>query len=355
MKNFNPERMHKVRETYDKWWNNKLGRPIIALKKSIDGKSGPKLKVLNQSNCNDFSISPKELIDRIDVELDNYEYIGDAFPMLNLECFGPGVLAAFCGAKLDNSSGNVWFEPEVIEPDIQNLHIQYDSNNKWIRRIMEICYEGVKRWNGSVLVGFPDLGGVLDVLAVFRTSEALMYDLYDYPEEVHRLINEIQVAWHKAYNDIEEVLMPGNCGYTDWNSLYSREKSYILQCDFGYMISNDMFTEFALPEIKTTANKLGNATYHLDGIGNLKSLNSILGIPEIKMVQWVAGAGQPDGFHWHEVYNDIVSHGKKAQVFGSFSDFEKVLNTVGNYEMFYYRTSNPDVTREQVENLIKSF
>ena len=48
----------------------------------------------------------------------------------------------------------------------------------------------------------------------------------DEPEEVHRLIGEIEVAWYEAYNDFAKVLeLQG--AYTDWNGLLSRKPSYI--------------------------------------------------------------------------------------------------------------------------------
>ena len=90
--------------------------------------------------------------------------MGDGFPYVNFDCFGPGVVAAFCGARLDNSSGQVWFFPQKKQ-EIGDIHVKYDPENIWVKRIKDIYRAGLDRWNGSVIMGMPDLGGVLDVAA----------------------------------------------------------------------------------------------------------------------------------------------------------------------------------------------
>lgn len=64
----------------------------------------------------------------------------------------------------------------------------------------------------------PDLGGVLDIVAVFRETENLLIDLYDTPEEVLRLCDEAYTAWMEAYHDLNSVLQPINPGYSDWGA-----------------------------------------------------------------------------------------------------------------------------------------
>ena len=83
--------------------------------------------------------------------------------------------------------------------------------------------------------------------------------------------------------------------------------------DFCYMISPAMFDRFVKPELAATCRRLKHAFYHLDGPGELAHLDSLLEIPELKGVQWVPGAGQPDITHWPEVYRKIAKAGKLIQ------------------------------------------
>ena len=155
----------------------------------------------------------------------------------------------------------------------------------------------------------PDLGGVMDVVASLRGTENLLMDLYDDPDEVKRLIKDVEVAWYDAYNDFSSVLAPQKA-HTDWSGLLSNTPSYITQCDFCYMLGNPMFREFVLETLIKDTKILDHVIYHLDGIGQLNHLDDILSIPDLNAVQWVYGDGKPTGVNWLDVYAKIEKAGK---------------------------------------------
>jgi 5-methyltetrahydrofolate--homocysteine methyltransferase len=106
----------------------------------------------------------------------------------------------------------------------------------------------------------------------------------------------------------------------------------MLQCDFCYMIGPDMFDEFVKPELAASCKRLANPFYHLDGVGQLPHLDSLLAIPELKGVQWVPGNGKPDFSNWPEVYRKIRDAGKRIQIWGPPERFEKVVGQLGTAE-----------------------
>ena len=328
---FSPQRWERVKEAYRRWWADELDRPIVAvvLTGRDPGRPQPKAPLLCQATCADLSIPVADLVDRIDWELSRYVYLGDAFPCFNMDCFGPGVMSAFVGARLDTSTGGVWFLPQRDAP-IADVHLSYDPHNVWFCRVKDIYREMMRRWQGQVLVTMPDLGGNLDILAAFRPGEQLQLDLYDHPDEVKRLLWEAHELWHRYYGEIAEVMLPHNPGYTAWCGIYSERPYYMLQCDASYMISADMFAEFVAPELAATTRRLGRAFYHLDGIGQLRHLDHVLGIPGLNGVQWIPGAGQPGVVHWPQVYQRIIGAGKKAQaVGGSFDSLDAIIAQTG--------------------------
>ena len=351
MIHFAEERWAQTRQVYDDWWEGRLSRPLIKSRvRCFDpGRPAPKAPLLSQENCHDFSYTPEEIVDAMDYALSQYAFLGDAFPMVNFDSFGPGVLAAFCGAVLDNTSGRVWFFPPRKLP-IDRLHIRYDPENRWVRRIKAIYRAGLDRWEGKVLMGMPDLGGVMDVIAAFRGSEELLMDLYDAPEEVHRLRGEVYTAWMEAYRDLSACL-EGNPGWSDWDGLYSDRPSYVLQSDFCYMISTPMFDEFVFPDIRDACRELGRAIYHLDGVGELRHLDHLLAIPELNAVQWVYGDGQPSARHWIEVYRKIAAAGKGIHLVGDREDLEIVRRAVPEGR-FYADLSGgcPEEAREMLSS-----
>ena len=310
----------KTIETYEKWWEGELNRGIfpVAIKGFEPKRPEPKYPYNDQmlfgddqSLFADRSITPREVIDCIDYGLSTMEFLGDYFPHCNMTFSGPGVAAAFLGASVKLSDKRVWFFPEK-ETDIRDLHFEYDPDNYWLNRIKEITLEGVKLWGNDVVIGLPDLGGVLDILAVFRSTEGLLLDLYDHPEDVTRLVKEICDLWHIYFNEIAALYAKDNV-YSDWSGLLSKKPAYMLQSDFSYMIGNDMFNEFVLPELAESCGRLGRGCYHLDGIGQLSHLNSLLQIKNLRLIQWVPGSGEPEGKNWDNVYNRIWDSGRLTQ------------------------------------------
>lgn len=352
---FSPSRWEKIRNTYDLWWNRKLDRPLLIIRilntYESDGIA-PNFPLLSQSNCHDFSIPPEEIINAMDYNLQKIEYLGDSFPSINFDCFGPGVLAAFCGAVLDNSRGRVWFFPEKRQP-IEELHVKYDPENKWVKRIKDIYLAGNEKWQGQVQMGMPDLGGILDVAATFRTTEQLLLDLYESPEEVLRLCGEIQNAWHEAYRDMRSVLDVSSPGYTDWKGLFSSTPSYVLQSDFSYMISPEMFRTFTLPFLIKDCDILDHTIYHLDGIGQIPHLDMLLSLENLNAIQWVYGAGKPGPSNWIDLYKRIEEAGKCIDIDGSADDFMAVYSRVKKglcIQRGFYQKD-----RAAAEELLKAF
>lgn len=327
---FGPERWADVRDTYRKWWAGELDRPIVPMIVfgRDPGREQPAAPTLDQSNCTDLDIPPEDLIDRLDYDLSCRWFLGDAYPRIEMSAFGPGVAAAFLGARLDGSTGQVWFHPARKQP-IRDIHFEYDPDNVWLKRIKDICRAGVERWNGKVLISMTDLGGNLDVLSTFRPAEQLLLDLYDDPDEVIRVTWEAHEMWHRFHGEIHEIIGSGEHGYSDWAQLYCDEPSYMLQCDFCYMIGPEMFDGFVKPELEATTKRLARSFYHLDGPGQLPHLDSVLTIPDLDGVQWVPGAGAKPPRDWPEVYEEIHAAGKKIQMLGDLDDLNAIIKRLG--------------------------
>lgn len=326
---FNEKDWDRVQQNYRLWRENKLGRPILpCVFYGADPKRNcPSTPSLAFGNVNDFSITPDQIIDRIDYDLSCMEFHGDAYPWVNMSHFGPGVVAAFLGAKLENNENTVWFHPQKVLP-IEDLHFEFDDNNVWFNRIRDIYIAAMKRWKGDVVMAMTDLGGILDILATFRGTDNLLMDLYDSPEDVARLVGEVQNLWLKCYDAFNEVLK-GSRGYSDWGTILSEEPSYMIQSDFSYMISPEFFDTYVKDEVNSTAGHMKNAFYHLDGVGQLPHLDSLLSLPNLQGIQWVPGEGEPVTRDWSEVYAKISKAGKKLQVYYNLEKYmDEILKVI---------------------------
>lgn len=346
---FHKEDWARVREAHQAWWRGELSRPLVQVRVREERKDAgpcPAAPVLSQENCTDFSHTPEALIERLDYELSQTLFLGDSFPIVNFNSFGPGVAAAFCGARLSNESGRVWFFPEEEKP-VEEISIRYDPENVWVRRIKDIYRAGGERWKGNVLMTLPDLGGVMDIVATFAGTENLLLALYDEPDQVKRLVGEARTAFMAAYRDLYQALEEaGNPGCSDWDGLYSDAPSYVLQSDFSYMIGPDMFKEFVFDELQASCRELVNVIYHMDGLGQLPHLPQLLKMENLKAIQWVQGDGQRSGAYWMDVYRQIVQSGRGCQVSGSPEEFLEILREIPRG--LYYNTGlrEADTARE---------
>lgn len=314
---YSQTRWAEVKKTYRKWWAHELKRPLIQM--TFGGyepkRPKPDLPWYGFHSFYDLSVPAAKIVDLWEYSQESTRWSRDAFPHVHPN-FGPGCAAAFMGAELYNSieAGTAWFHPKT-EIDPHTFHFRHDPTDPWWPRICDLYRESRARFGGMVQLATTDIGGNLDLLASFRPSEQLLFDLYDCPDQVKRMTWEAHDRWWDYYNQIAALCGPDQPGYSCWTSILSEKPYYMLQCDFCYMIGPDMFDEFVKPELAASCRKLVNGFYHLDGPGQLPHLDSLLSIPELKGVQWVPGSGQKEITEWPEVYRKIRKAGKLIQFF----------------------------------------
>jgi hypothetical protein len=352
---FTPQRWAKVRETYTAWWAHQLDRPIVRMTVGgrDPGRDKPRQPRKSRTAHYDLAIPAEEVVDVWDYSLSCSEYLGDAFPCVWPD-FGPGVLAVALGARPQPDENTVWFHPPG-DREIAELHLAADLSHPWMRRIGEIMAAAQRRWQGLAQVGMTDLGGNLDIVSTFRPSEKLLLDLYDHPAEVKRVTWEAHESWHAAFDHFNRILQPTNPGYSAWAGIYSPRPYYMLQCDFCYMISTAMFDEFVKPELAATCRRLTNSFYHLDGIGALPHLDSLLSIPELGGIQWVPGEGLKPPSQWPEVFHRVLAAGKLAQFFGGMEDFDRLVDKLGTAKGLLMGAWVPSERRDEALRFLEKY
>jgi len=314
---FDFDRWAAIRRRYAAWWAGELDGPLLSI--TVSGydpqRPEPELPARAFTSFYDAEVSPESIVDRWDYDLSGQRFFGDAFPQV-WPNFGPGVAAAFLGCRLVNGEATSWFVPDH-PVGVHELSLHYNEDSFWFQRVAELYRVSANRWGGLVQLGMTDLGGSLDIISSFRPGEALLLDLCDHPDQVKRLTREAHEAWFQYFRTFTECAGPSNPGYSCWTPLFSAEPYYMLQCDFAYMLGPAMFEEFVKPELEAACRKLTNPFYHLDGVGQIPHLDSLLTIPELKGIQWVPGAGQPDVSHWPDLYRKVRDAGKRIQVFSN--------------------------------------
>ncbi|MCL2646321.1 MAG: hypothetical protein FWD61_04845 [Phycisphaerales bacterium] len=329
---FDARRWERVKTDSAKWWAGELKRPLIqmVMKGRDPGRKEPSVPSYGFAARYPDDVAPEQIADRWEYDLSRRYFLGDAYPVEWLN-FGAGVMAAMLGCGLFADDNTVWFKPPRALA-LDEVELKFDPENKWFKRIAAVAEAAGQRLAGQAQIGMTDLGGTLDILSSFRPSEALLTDLIDAPETVEKLVWQTHALWRQYFELFDQILRKYNIGWTCWTSLFSQQPYYMFQCDFCYMIGPEMFERFVKKDLAASCKWMKHGFYHLDGIGELPHLDSILAIPELKGVQWIPGAGKPDAGYWPEVITKIRKAGKLVQFFGTMESFDALAEKTGSVE-----------------------
>jgi hypothetical protein len=331
--NFEESRWSKVEADWSAWWASEIDRPMVILQTLDTTVNADPVEF-----STDFMLHKPmaEFILYFQKRLESIQFYGDSYPNW-LPYFGPGIVSGFLGGPVKPSAEQVtvWFE--VDKPiAYDDLHMQYDAGNPWWRRVLEATSAAVDSWGNNVAIGHTDMGGVMDILASFRTTNSLLYDLYECPDEVIRCSRDITQAWLRYYDETYKIVKATGRGTSFWAPLLSKGRGYMLQCDFSAMISPKMFEQFALDDLTTLCNSLDHAFYHLDGPGAVRHLDILLSIKSLKGIQWVPGSGCPGHSNWLPLLKRIRDGRKLCQIYVNPSNALTVAREIGSKGFAFY-------------------
>lgn len=345
--NFTEEDWRRIERDWTRWWNREIDRPMVVIE-------NPFVFSIPSHMTREFMLEKPidEVLDEYQMLLEVRQFFGDAWPGWWAN-FGPGIAAGFLGAEVHCApdTATVWYEA-ADKPAIEDLHFAYDPDNVWWRRILDLTSGAVERWGDKVSIAHTDLGGNLDVLASFRTTEQLLYDLYDAPEEVSRLVGEITSLWLRYYDELCAIIQKTGRGTCPWAPIWSPGRCYMLQSDFCFMISPDMFERFVLPDLEACIDKLDHPFFHLDGPGQIRHLDMMLSLDKLAGIQWIPGDGQPQPHEWPELLGRIRDAGKLCQVYVSAEWARTIAREVGGRGFAFYILSFMD-SQEEVDDFLR--
>jgi len=348
---FTAEDWERVERDTMAWWASELPRPLVwwAVTDPL-----PQPKPFTYLSNYPLDMPAQEIIALNEPFLAATHYYGDAFPHWWIN-FGPGILSGFLGAQVNSvtdPSETVWFSPER-QIAIQDLNLDFDPHNLWWKRVMELTSAIIEYWGGLLAVSHTDLGGNLDILAAFRDTQGLLYELMDHPDEVERLIRQITALWLRYYAAQEALIRPTCRGTSCWTPIWSTGRTYMLQSDFSYMISPKLFERYVVPDLTACCDYLDHAFYHLDGKGEIPHLGLLLSIPRLRGIQWIPGDGQPGADQWLPLLQRIRAGGKLCQEFVTPQGALRIVKNLGGKGfMFVIQDFGPEFTDPEI---VKAF
>ena len=341
----------ETKEHFEAWWAQKNEQPILILE--------PRTFYMNsqRTTVRDFAgnwrakwADTANVIEQLDADYSAEPFIGDEFPFYS-PYLGPGSLAAHMGAPVSFGKDTIWFEP--CSDDIEQVSGDFTDPEHWWDWSLSAIEQAKRTLQGRMHVSIPDIEIGLDIISALISPTELLYALMDSPSEVHRLQKQVLEHWKRCIRALYDATKDED-GFSSYTHFYIMGKGIVstLQCDFGTMISPQMFEEFMLPYLREYAKFLDRNIYHLDGVDNVRNLDLILSVPEVQCIQWTPGAGKPDGGDpcWDEIYKKALDHGKNIYALMSADKVEPFLKRFGKRGV-YVRT---DVrSAAQAEELIE--
>lgn len=319
----------QLKQDFEAWWNHDLKRPIIQVNldstEPLPYSRGQLLKM-----CYDPSISVQNVANAYGENFKNSIYLGDAFPVYYQRV--TGILGAFLGQQWDISEENatVWYKE--LNKSLAEIHPEFDPSFWFYQRTKDLLKAFSDVFGDDVALGIPDLGGMMDIVESMRGANNSLMDLYDEPDEVLRLRNDIYAAFEKILTEMMDILKDKpKLGYTGWITMLSQKPFYISQCDFCCMISAKQFDQFVKGTLEKESQLVERSFYHLDGPGAVRHLDTILQCG-FDGIQWVQGAGAEslDSGKWDDIFRKVRGSGKLLQVFISSAEDLKSIDHIVN-------------------------
>lgn len=343
---FAEEDWDRITRDYSAWWAGELDRPLIYMTYEQPAED---LGDLNRFLANHPDASAEEVCEKFDRLFRSQRFYADAFPFWFIN-FGAGALAAFLGARVVARPDTTWFEPRESR-EMKDIDPQFEPGGYWWERVVDVTRTACEYWDGNLAVSHTDLGGNLDILASLRSTDGLLTDLIDAPEEVERVLWKTSEIWRDCYGRLTDIIAAKCHGTVPWAASWSARRTYMLQCDFCYMISPAMFERFVLPELTAVCDFLDDAFYHLDGVGALPHLDMMLDIPSLKGIQWIPGAGNLEAAEWLDLLRRIRDGGKLCQIFSSPEGCLNVVRELGGKGFQFLVGGN--MTPEEADAFLK--
>ncbi len=290
-----------------------------------------------------------DLLAMVEPQADCLSFMGAGFPRY-FPVLGPGCLAAFISGYSKLHNGTVWYElggdvPPMPLEAVAELDPR--TSNEYADLALDLAMRTDEVLGGKMLISMTDLGGNFDLLSALCGTTQLLMNLMDKEAQVHAALERLDEMWMLWYRRFDGIFAPASHGYRGcWMQIVSDSPFYCLQCDFGAMISPEMFRDFVRPSLVRIAGQLGRAVFHLDGPQMRAHLPHICDVPEIHAVQWTPGAGNPgvEDPAWFNMYREIIDRGCKLVLlcFPPEPDMVERLFAALPANEFYLHFEGPD-------------
>lgn len=290
---------------------------------------------------------PELIIKRNRIRMEHTYYGGEAFPAIFVNLGASGHAGFFKGEK-HHFGDSVWFFPSLEDPDT----LEFDENSFMYRKTLELAEAYAADSRGDYIVSMPDTSGNADALSHLMGPEELLPAMLEEPESVQRALKKIETAYERIMREVYDIVRDVNEGGSciDWLSTWAPGFHAQMQSDMSVMISNPMFKEFVMPELQRQCEFLEYPLYHFDGIEQVRHLDDLLSIPNLRAIQWTQVAGQPPCTDFIPELRKIQAAGKNLLIIIRPDQIETLMENLSSRGLFLVTTAP---SKEDADAIIK--
>jgi 5-methyltetrahydrofolate--homocysteine methyltransferase len=309
----------EIRTLLTAWWRHeKPHRPILSI-------TAPRETPIPCPAAPPHTGNPRTDWLDVDANLRRYEaglartYQGGcSFPYITPN-LGPGNLNLYLGSQPVFMPQTIWYKPVFDDPAKAVLRL--DPENEYWQWTLKAISKMKEAGRGKFLVGIPDLIEGIDILSELLGTQELLTYLIDCPDEIHRLLNDLDPIYWQAFDPLyDRVKDERNGNAFIAFQVWGPGRTIKSQCDFSAMISPDMFAEFVCPYLERQCARADFSVFHVDGPKCIPHLEHLLKVKSLTAIQWTPGFPNPacaDPVWWKPVWEKVYAAGKSALVLGN--------------------------------------
>jgi hypothetical protein len=315
-----------VKRRWEAFWEHGLyDRPLVQVRAPREGVEPTPEVVDPETQWTDIDFMVRRTVE----DLRTTYYGGEAIPW----CWNPisAGYALLFGCRPHFSSATVYVDPAPEGEDgLPVLEGWRESPYwSWIR-------DGIQAFarasHGRFFVPVFWGNSAMDILGLVRGPEKFMLDIALNPEWVKSAVRQMNDILWEMFDELWQFTTPdvtGLEGCLETCGFWSPGRARTFDADMAYGISNEAFRELILPPMVEWMRTMDHCSWHLDGIGSVRHLDTLLALPEIEAIQWVQGEGPHKAImQWVPLIRKIQSSGKSIQVICELHEVEPVLAEV---------------------------
>lgn len=276
---------------------------------------------------------------------------GEAIPIA-FQNYGTSGHCNYYGAKPVYGSDTIWFDP--VWDSLEDAENSYDGTT--LEKHLAIAQYLTENAKDNFFVGMPDSCGTLDAIAHLYSMENLLYDMILQPDKVKKVVSMLNKGWEISNERFYKISKDHNQGGAHaWMHLLAPGRVAQMQCDLSVMISEEMFSEFVLPELEQQIEWIDYPVYHFDGIEQVRHLPYLLGMEKLKAIQWTEVAGQPSAAHFIPVLKQIQDAGKGLIIMAPLEDIKILLQNLSANRLYIHTIAkNQQEAQDVIEYVEKN-